>query len=45
MFFYSNLQNEVSFMENKRLFSIGEIAKAVGVTRKIVLNYEAKGLI
>lgn len=32
-------------MNNKHLFSIGEIAKAVGVTRKIILNYETKGLI
>lgn len=32
-------------MSNKNLFSIGEIAKAVGVTRKAILNYEAKGLI
>lgn len=32
-------------MNNKNLFSIGEIAKAVGITRKIILNYEAKGLI
>lgn len=32
-------------MNDKNLFSIGEIAKAVGVTRKIILNYEAKGLI
>ena len=32
-------------MENNHLFSIGEISKAVGVTRKIILNYEAKGLI
>lgn len=29
----------------KNLFSIGQIAKAVGITRKIILNYEAKGLI
>lgn len=29
----------------KHLFSIGEIAKAVGITRKIILNYETKGLI
>ena len=29
----------------KNLFSIGEIAKAIGITRKIILNYEAKGLI
>lgn len=34
-------------MKNKgeNLFTIGEIAKAVGITRKIILNYEAKGLI
>ena len=32
-------------MDNKNLFSIGEIAKAVGITRKIILNYESKGLI
>lgn len=32
-------------MDNKNLFSIGEIAKAVGITRRIILNYEAKGLI
>ena len=32
-------------MDEKNFFSIGEIAKAVGVTRKIILNYEAKGLI
>ena len=32
-------------MDNKNLFSIGEIAKAAGITRKIILNYEAKGLI
>ena len=32
-------------MDNKNLFSIGEIAKAVGMTRKIILNYEAKALI
>jgi DNA-binding transcriptional MerR regulator len=32
-------------MEKKNLFSIGEIAKAVGITRKTILNYEAKGLI
>ena len=34
-----------SFMNNKNLFSIGEIAKAVGITRKTILNYEIKGLI
>ena len=32
-------------MENKNLFSIGEVAKAVGITRKTILGYEAKGLI
>ena len=32
-------------MDNNNLFSIGEIAKAVGVTRKTILNYEVKGLI
>ena len=32
-------------MNNKNLFSIGEMAKAIGITRKIILNYEAKGLI
>ena len=32
-------------MDNKNLFTIGEIAKAVGITRKAILNYEIKGLI
>ena len=32
-------------MNNKNLFSIGEIAKAVGITRKTILGYEAKELI
>ena len=32
-------------MDNNNLFSIGEIAKAVGITRKTILNYEIKGLI
>lgn len=32
-------------MNNKNMFSIGEMAKAIGITRKTVLNYEAKGLI
>lgn len=32
-------------MNDKNLFSIGEVAKAVKITRKIILNYEAKGLI
>ena len=32
-------------MDNKNLFSIGEMAEAIGITRRIILNYEAKGLI
>ena len=32
-------------MDNKNLFSIGEIANAIGITRKTILNYETKGLI
>lgn len=32
-------------MNDKNLFPIGEIAKSIGITRKIILNYEAKGLI
>lgn len=32
-------------MNDKTLFSIGEVAKAAHITRKIILNYEAKGLI
>ncbi|MBQ4556587.1 MAG: MerR family transcriptional regulator [Clostridia bacterium] len=32
-------------MYNKELFSIGEIAKSIGITRRIILNYEDKGLI
>lgn len=32
-------------MNNKSLFAIGEVAKAVGITRKTILNYEAKGLV
>ena len=30
---------------DKNMFSIGEIAKSVNITRKIILNYEVKGLI
>lgn len=36
---------EETFMSNNDLFTIGEVAAAIGITRKIVLNYEAKGLI
>ncbi len=32
-------------MAHKNLFSIGEVAKAVGITRKTILNYETQGLI
>ena len=32
-------------MNNKNLLSIGEVAKSIGITRRIILNYEAKGLI
>lgn len=32
-------------MNKENLFSIGEIAKAVGITRKAILNYETKGII
>lgn len=32
-------------MNDKNLLTIGEIAKSIGITRKIILNYEAKGLI
>lgn len=32
-------------MRDKQLFSIGEVAQSIGITRKIILNYEAKGLI
>ena len=42
--FISALKEDI-LMDNKNLFSIGEIAKTVGITRKIILNYEAKGLI
>ena len=33
------------YEKEKNLFSIGEIAKALGVTRRIILNYEQRGLI
>lgn len=31
--------------EDKKLFKIGEVAKTIGVTRKMILNYENLGLI
>ena len=33
------------FVCDDKLFSIGEIAKALGVTRRIILHYEERGLI
>ena len=30
---------------SKKYMSIGEIAKSLGLTRRIILNYEDKGLI
>lgn len=32
-------------MNKENLLSIGEIAKSIGITRKIILNYEEKGLV
>ena len=32
-------------MNHKNLFSIGEVVKADGIIRKMLLNYETKGLI
>lgn len=37
-------QNE-TFLSDKKLMSIGEVAQSIGITRKIILNYETKGLI
>ena len=31
--------------QRQEMFSIGEIARAVGVTRRMILNYEDRGLI
>jgi len=33
------------FMDSKNSFSIGEVVKVVGITRKILINYEIRGLI
>ena len=30
---------------DQNLFSIGEIASSIGITRRMILNYEEKGLI
>ena len=32
-------------MNDKNLFSIGEVAASIGITRKVILNYETKELI
>ena len=37
--------NEENGKSEKRLMSIGEVSKAIGITRRIILNYEAKGLL
>ena len=37
--------NEENGKSEKRLISIGEVSKAIGITRRIILNYEAKGLL
>lgn len=38
-------QHEETGKNEKRLMSIGEVSKAIGITRRIILNYEAKGLL
>ncbi len=42
IFKYNELEKN---MTSSNYLSIGDIAKAIGITRKIILNYEAKGLI
>ena len=37
--------NEENGKSEKRLMSIGEVSKAIGITRRIILNYEAKALL
>jgi len=39
------LQNEKKELPEKQLMSIGEVARVLGITRRIILNYEAKGLL
>lgn len=45
--FVKNFVFRRNFMKNeeKQLLSIGEIAKSLDITRRMILNYEAKGLI
>lgn len=31
--------------KDKDMFTIGESAEAIGITRRIILNYESRGLI
>lgn len=31
--------------KDKDMFTIGEAAEAIGITRRIILNYESRGLI
>lgn len=38
-------QNEENGKNEIRLMSIGEVSKAIGLTRRIILNYEDKGLL
>lgn len=48
IFFKKSTKEQIfreNFMNKQNLFSIGEIAKSIGITRKIILNYETKGLI
>lgn len=44
-YFFEKFFKRGKMMKDVKLFSIGEIAKAIGITRKIILNYEAKGLV
>ena len=39
------LQKEYKETNEKQLMSIGEVARVLGITRRIILNYEAKGLL
>ena len=45
-YFYKNYFFRYIYEQQpKNLFSIGQIAESIGITRKIILNYETKGLI